>query len=326
MEPESPERIGARWPRAQRRSAAGALPRERGCAFRLRSSVARDRPAAGGARPARHPTRALPTTSRPGQHGRGPLQDDGRGGRRDRQPRPGLGQLCRRRDHRAARGRADGRDHVCGTASASCILAAVDLPGAGPARRVQAASSSGAGPIFSWDRIPDVVRRVPRDVDGPARTGAHRAARAGPRMRPATSRACACPRLGGVPRSAPEPADARIAEVADMLAGAARPLVIAGSGVDRAGANAGAARTRRSARLSGRHVDGRPRRGPALDHPNAVLRPRRRAVIWPSDRPMSSLICGLAARQPRPAVRQVLGRSCDPAASSRSTSIPGTSA
>src|SRR5262249_35328014 len=35
----------------------------------------------------------------------------------------------------------------------------------------------------------------------------------------------------------PESSDARIAEVADLLAGAARPLVIAGSGVDRAGAN-----------------------------------------------------------------------------------------
>src|SRR4030095_14146244 len=35
----------------------------------------------------------------------------------------------------------------------------------------------------------------------------------------------------------PESSDARIAEVADLLAGAARPLVIAGSGVDRAGAH-----------------------------------------------------------------------------------------
>src|SRR5207247_1670940 len=37
--------------------------------------------------------------------------------------------------------------------------------------------------------------------------------------------------------SLPEASEARIAEVADLLAGAARPLVIAGSGVDRAGAN-----------------------------------------------------------------------------------------
>src|SRR5581483_1689247 len=36
----------------------------------------------------------------------------------------------------------------------------------------------------------------------------------------------------------PEPSAARIAEVAALLAGAARPLVVAGSGVDRAGANA----------------------------------------------------------------------------------------
>src|SRR6185295_3670669 len=36
----------------------------------------------------------------------------------------------------------------------------------------------------------------------------------------------------------PEASEARIAEVAELLAGAARPVVVAGSGVDRAGANA----------------------------------------------------------------------------------------
>src|SRR5438046_10331517 len=69
--------------------------------------------------------------------------------------------------------------------------------------------------------------------------------------------------------SLPEASEARIAEVADLLAGAARPLVIAGSGVDRAGANeALLAVVERLgcpviASMAGRAVV-------PLDHPNAV--------------------------------------------------------
>jgi len=93
------------------------------------------------------------------------------------------------------------------------------------------------GPIFSWERIPEVVRLAFREMwtgrPGPVHielpapvlyaTGDASSVRVPP---PAAYRA-----------PLPEASDARITEIADLLAGAARPLVIAGSGVDRAGAN-----------------------------------------------------------------------------------------
>src|SRR5262245_7855561 len=125
------------------------------------------------------------------------------------------------------------------------------------------------GPIFSWDRIPEVVRVAFREMwtgrPGPVHielpapvlyaTGDESSVRVSP---PAAYRA-----------PLPESSDARIAEVADLLAGAARPLVFAGSGVDRAGANEEllAIAERLGCPLitsmAGRAV--RP-----LDHPNAV--------------------------------------------------------
>ena len=92
-------------------------------------------------------------------------------------------------------------------------------------------------PIFSWDRIPEVVRLAFREMwtgrPGPVHlevpapvlyaTGDDASVRVSP---PAAYRA-----------PLPEPSEARMREVADLLRGAARPLVIAGSGVDRAGAN-----------------------------------------------------------------------------------------
>ena len=91
------------------------------------------------------------------------------------------------------------------------------------------------GPILSWDRIPEVVRLAFREMwtgrPGPVHielpapvlyaTGDESSARM---PAPAAYRA-----------PLPEASEARIAEVVDLLAGAARPLVIAGSGVDRAG-------------------------------------------------------------------------------------------
>src|SRR5262249_58629256 len=125
------------------------------------------------------------------------------------------------------------------------------------------------GPIFSWERIPDVVRVAFREMwtgrPGPVHielpapvlyaTGAESSVRVTP---PAGYRA-----------PLPESSDARITEVADLLAGAARPLVIAGSGVDRAGANEAllAVVDRLGcpviASMAGRAVV-------PLDHPNAI--------------------------------------------------------
>jgi acetolactate synthase-1/2/3 large subunit len=93
------------------------------------------------------------------------------------------------------------------------------------------------GPIFAWDRIPEVVRLAFREMwtgrPGPVHlelpapvlyaTGDESTVRV---AAPVTYRA-----------ASPEASEARIADVAALLAGAARPLVVAGSGVDRAGAN-----------------------------------------------------------------------------------------
>jgi acetolactate synthase-1/2/3 large subunit len=94
------------------------------------------------------------------------------------------------------------------------------------------------GPIFAWDRIPEVVRLAFREMwigrPGPVQielpapilyaTGDESSIRV--------------PAPAGYRATAPEASDARIADIAELLSGATQPLVIAGSGVDRAGANA----------------------------------------------------------------------------------------
>ena len=93
------------------------------------------------------------------------------------------------------------------------------------------------GPIFLWDRIPEVVRIACREMwtgrPGPVHlevlapimyaTGDDTTA---PVHAPTQSRA-----------SLPQASDAQLQEAAELLAHAERPMVIAGSGVDRAGAN-----------------------------------------------------------------------------------------
>jgi acetolactate synthase-1/2/3 large subunit len=93
------------------------------------------------------------------------------------------------------------------------------------------------GPILAWDRIPEVVRLAFREMwtgrPGPVHleipapvlyaTGDDASVRV---TAPAAYRA-----------APPEASEARVDEAAALLAGAARPLVFAGSGVDRAGAN-----------------------------------------------------------------------------------------
>jgi acetolactate synthase-1/2/3 large subunit len=94
------------------------------------------------------------------------------------------------------------------------------------------------GPILSWERIPEVARiafremwsgrpgPVQLEVPGPLMYETHDEAsvRVSP---PASYRA-----------AAPQPGEAQLEQVAELLAAAERPAVVAGSGVDRAGANA----------------------------------------------------------------------------------------
>ncbi len=93
-------------------------------------------------------------------------------------------------------------------------------------------------PILSWDRIPDVVRMAFREMwagrPGPVHLEipmpvihAEGDPAAVPILTPERYR----PPL-------PQPSEAQLAEAAALLAGADRPVVVSGAGVDRAGANA----------------------------------------------------------------------------------------
>ena len=93
-------------------------------------------------------------------------------------------------------------------------------------------------PIFSWDRIPEVVRMAFREMwsgrpgpvhlelPGPVLYASEDEAKA-PVFPPDRYRA-----------SQPQPSDEQLRAAANLLVGAERPIVIAGSGVDRGDANA----------------------------------------------------------------------------------------
>ena len=94
------------------------------------------------------------------------------------------------------------------------------------------------GPILAWERIPEVLRIAFREMwagrPGPVHVEVPMPVfhgkgdpAAAPILPPARTR----PPL-------PQPSDEQMDEAAALLAGAARPVVVSGSGVDRAGANA----------------------------------------------------------------------------------------
>jgi acetolactate synthase-1/2/3 large subunit len=100
------------------------------------------------------------------------------------------------------------------------------------------ASAKWGAPILSWDRIPEVVRIGFREMwsgrPGPVQleipqpvmyaTGDEASVRVVPPE--------------GYRAAPPQPSESQLEQVAELLASAERPAVIAGSGVDRAGANA----------------------------------------------------------------------------------------
>ena len=102
---------------------------------------------------------------------------------------------------------------------------------------VFAAAVKWGGPILSWGRIPEVARIAFREMwtgrPGPVQleipapilyeAGDESAVRV---LRPEAYRA-----------AAPQPSEAQLEQTAELLAVAAHPVVVAGSGVDRAGAN-----------------------------------------------------------------------------------------
>jgi acetolactate synthase-1/2/3 large subunit len=94
------------------------------------------------------------------------------------------------------------------------------------------------GPILSWDRIPEVVRLAFREM-WTGRPGPVHLEVPGPILYATgddTKVAVVAPQRYRA--SQPQPSEAQLQEAADLLARATRPLVISGSGVDRAGANA----------------------------------------------------------------------------------------
>ena len=94
------------------------------------------------------------------------------------------------------------------------------------------------GPILAWDRIAEVTRLAFREM-WTGRPGPVQLEIPAPVMY-ATGDEAAAPVLPpeAYRPALPQPSEAQLEQVAELLAGAERPALVAGSGVDRAGANA----------------------------------------------------------------------------------------
>jgi acetolactate synthase-1/2/3 large subunit len=94
------------------------------------------------------------------------------------------------------------------------------------------------GPIFSWERIPEVVRMAFREM-WTGRPGPVQIELPAPVLY-ATGEESSIRMLepGAYRPPLPEASEAQLAQASELLAGAVRPLLIAGSGADRAGASA----------------------------------------------------------------------------------------
>ncbi len=94
------------------------------------------------------------------------------------------------------------------------------------------------GPVFEWTRLPELVRMAFREMWA-GRPGPVHLEIPGPTLY-TTGDAASVPifpsETGRAPQ--PQPSDAQLSAAADLLAGARRPVIFAGTGVDRAGANA----------------------------------------------------------------------------------------
>ena len=163
------------------------------------------------------------------------------------------------------------------------------------------------GPVFEWSRIPEVLRMAFREMwsgrPGPVHIElpAPDPLRDGRRRR--TRRSCHRPPTAP---AGPHASEAQIEQAAQLLASAERPVVIAGTGVDRADANERAARGRRAARMPGPDEHGRALDRP-LGPPELRLRLRRRGRPRPQ-RGRRAAGGRLARGKPRHALRPVLGR------------------
>ena len=94
------------------------------------------------------------------------------------------------------------------------------------------------GPVFEWTRLPELVRMAFREMWA-GRPGPVHLEIPGPTLYATGEESTApiFPRETGR-ASQPQPSDAQLSAAADLLAGASRPVIFAGTGVDRAHANA----------------------------------------------------------------------------------------
>lgn len=94
------------------------------------------------------------------------------------------------------------------------------------------------GPVFEWTRIPELVRMAFREMWA-GRPGPVHLDIPGPVLYATGDAATAPIHPSDSGRAAqPQPSDAQLAAAADLLAGAKTPVIFAGTGVDRAHANA----------------------------------------------------------------------------------------
>ena len=162
------------------------------------------------------------------------------------------------------------------------------------------------GPIFEWTRIPELVRMAFREMWA-GRPGPVHLEVPGPVMYATGDPATAPIYPAGSGRAPlPQPSAAQLDAAAELLATAKAPVIFAGTGVDRGRRERSADRARGTAGLPGHPVDGGPQRDaarpPALLH---VAVPRRGRASSQCRRDPRG---GHAHRQPRRALRQVLGR------------------
>jgi acetolactate synthase-1/2/3 large subunit len=93
------------------------------------------------------------------------------------------------------------------------------------------------GPVFEWTRIPELVRMAFREMWA-GRPGPVHLEIPGPTLYSEGDPASAPIFPGNSGRAnAPQPSQAQLAAASDLLAGAGRPVIFAGTGVDRAHAN-----------------------------------------------------------------------------------------
>ena len=138
-----------------------------------------DRSAARAARGARHPPGARAPRGRRRAHGGGPLQDDGQVAAVLGNPGPGSANLLPGVITARHEGVPVVGDHLPAPPRHRLPVAAVDLPGTGSARRLQAGGQVGRPDPLVGAHPRGRAPGLPRDVDGPPRPGAHRAAGAG---------------------------------------------------------------------------------------------------------------------------------------------------